>query len=115
MTGFESAQGKQMFSKQQLVATSVNDAAGNEVAAISVYPNPAKNSNVTLVYTLNSNNQKAEAVIYDMQGRTIHIAALQTTTGLHQYALPTSAFAPGIYIISVKTDAGEAVQKLIVQ
>lgn len=113
-TGFSSSDGKMSFSKEKIWSVSVNDAAGKVKASVAAYPNPSNGQPVTVVYNFETNYNTAHVSVMDMTGKMVHVNSLETTAGLHQHTLPVSAFAPGVYIISVETDTDRVQQKLIV-
>lgn len=113
-TGFDHNTGTFIFYRQKLQSAGINDVEGNKVASMSVYPNPAKGQNVTVVYKLESNNETTAINVVDMTGRTVATDILQSGKGLHQYVINTSALKAGMYIVSVKTDNGTAQQRLII-
>lgn len=81
------------------------DVFQNEIFSIS--PNPATNS-VTL--TLNENMLGSTATITDITGRKMAAAQLQTLN----YELETSAFANGVYFITLESEKGRATKKLVI-
>lgn len=111
-TGFETADGKFVFTKQKLAAASVKNVEGN-TTAMALYPNPANGSNVQVVYNLQVNSKTAMLQVTDLTGRTVHTQSLDNTAGTHTTTLPNS-FGSGLYIVSVTTDAGRVQQKLVV-
>lgn len=113
-TGFASADGKFVFSKQKLATTSVGTVPGTADASFAVYPNPAAGSDVTLVYDFEQ-PVPARLTVTDMAGRTVHTAPLQQQAGLHQYRLPAAGWPAGVYLVGIDTGKDRMVQKLIVR
>lgn len=112
-TGFESADGKYIFSKTQLKAASVQDVFGNNTT-VAISPNPAQGGNVNVVYDLNSNQDAVILNVTDMTGKTVFSTQLESNAGLHVYALPVYSLSSGMYIVSVNTRGGSVQQKLMV-
>ncbi len=112
-TGFASTDGKSVFSKQKLVSAGIGEANKLD-ASMSIYPNPAVSSNVTVVYNFETAMQHAELYVYSITGALVAREALDIEIGLHQHKLNNKLNA-GTYIITVKTDMGSMQQKLIVQ
>jgi hypothetical protein len=72
--------------------TGINE-VGTEVAAISVYPNPASNE-----INIGLDNKKADISLVDMQGRTVqHITAENQSTA----KLQVGSLANGLYLVHI--------------
>lgn len=113
-TGFASADGKFVFSKQKLATTSVGTVPGAADASFAVYPNPAAGNAVTVVYDFEQ-AVSARLTVTDMAGRVVHTAPLQQQAGLHQYQLPVTGWTTGVYLVGVDTGKDRMVQKLIIR
>lgn len=90
--------------------TSLNNVENQELKSISIYPNPTKN---IVHISFGDHTQVIQAVaITDALGRTIlHNSNLQNT---NVWDLNTSSFNDGVYFITVKTDVGITVRRLVV-
>ena len=73
----------------------------------TIYPNPVKGSNIQVV--LNKNTSSSTIEIYSVLGTKVYENNFnESTFQVHQ------TLASGIYIMKVKTEEGEAVQRFIV-
>ncbi len=107
--------GTMSFSKQELLSAGIENAMHENVASLTVSPNPSMGGNVSVVYSLKNKNNKAMLHVYDMTGRTVHTQNLNTEAGFYQYQLPAALLQSGAYIVLLQTDNGSAQQRLIVQ
>jgi len=77
-------------------------------SSIRLYPNPAYN-----FINITANNSIQSASITDMHGRMI--SQTQFTGSSNEQRVELAQLASGIYFVTVKSDVGEKVEKLIVQ
>lgn len=75
---------------------------------ISLYPNPASQ---LLTMEIPSNYRISSIEILDMQGRTIHVQAYNSSKG--NYQVPISEISNGIYFISICTDQGNITKRFV--
>ncbi len=117
-TGFDgSTSGSFILNKKLLYKapeSSVNDVKGG-IASLALYPNPVSNGRVNLVYSFNTQVDKATVTVTDMAGRTIRNESVNTTPGINQYMITTTGLQAGMYLVNLTTDKGTMQQKLIVQ
>lgn len=115
-TGFgDSADGNYIFSKEKLyTATSVHGLGAIKVTA-AVYPNPASGQDVTIAYSFASPVTNAQLNITGISGRTVCSTALNSSSGLHLYKLPSHSLSRGIYVVTLSSAGGSVTQKLIIQ
>lgn len=115
-TGFGgSANGNFIFRRTLIQTSNVQDVkAGN--ATFAVYPNPARNHNIHLIYDLGENGAKnAEVQIFDMAGRVVFRQNLPTTEGgLFDWQLPNIGLNVGMYFVRLQYDNKQTTQKLII-
>lgn len=79
----------------------------------SVYPMPF---NEHIVVQINSKNaEKAEAVLYDLNGQIVLRQDISLFAGLNKTILNTNTILPGAYILEVGKDANRTVQKVFKQ
>jgi len=104
-----------IFNKTKLTTSGIQDAAGQAVASVSLYPNPAAGQRVTLVYSFTPAVAAARVIISDMAGRTVRTEALPVAAGLQQHSLSTAGLQAGMYIVNIATDKGNTQQKLVIQ
>ncbi|MES2559502.1 MAG: T9SS type A sorting domain-containing protein [Bacteroidota bacterium] len=79
--------------------------------SFNIFPNPVKDGSVQLQF------EKPEVSViinvFDMQGKNVLTQSTNTATG--KMVLSTLQFLPGLYILSVQTEQGTAVKRLIIQ
>ena len=88
-----------------------NDCVGIEMLSSSdilLYPNPASQ---LLTLEIPSNYRIGSIEILDMQGRTIHVQAYNSSNG--KYQIPVSEISNGIYFISINTDQGNITKRFV--
>ncbi len=103
------------FTKEKLHTVSTENLAGQEKYSLSIYPNPAADGQLNLVYTSNTTSGKATAQISDLYGRTVLTQALTVESGLNQAVLNTSALAAGQYLVLLSIDGQLLHQLLVIQ
>lgn len=116
LTGFSSATGSTIFSKELIyTTTAINEITkGNTTLAIS--PNPARNGqNISAVYAFDKAVKSANLTVYDLMGRVVITTSLDANIGLHTYTFATDRLSPGTYIVSIAADTEQTQQKVIVQ
>jgi len=115
-TGFSgSGAGSYMFSKEKLhSATSVEAITGTKTT-VALYPNPASNQAVNVVYSISASVPSASIIVNDITGKTVFTADADNNAGFHQYQIPAQTLRSGIYIVTVKTANTLTQQKLVVQ
>ncbi|WP_405377687.1 T9SS type A sorting domain-containing protein [Nonlabens sp. Asnod3-A02] len=77
-------------------------------SSISVYPNPAKN-----FITATANNAIESISITDMNGRMI--TATQFTGASNEQRVEIGELSSGIYLVTIKSNAGQKIEKLLVE
>lgn len=103
------------FSKQELLSAGIENARHEQVASLTLSPNPSTGGNVNIVYSLKNANSTVVVNVYDMTGRTVYTQQLKSETGFYQHQLSAGLLQSGAYIVSLQTDNGSAQQRLIVQ
>jgi Secretion system C-terminal sorting domain len=114
-TGFGGVgNGNFIFNRKNLVGVSVKDVYAG-VASLSVYPNPSNGNNLTVVYDLGKNAQKADFQLVNSTGQTVFAQKLQNTEGVQQLALPQLTLSAGIYFAVLQWNGQSAIQKVIIR
>jgi hypothetical protein len=116
-TGFGgSANGNFVFEKEKLATSGIFNSNKKSVAVISVYPNPANNQDVTLLYSVKTPADNAFVSVYDITGRMISRENVNAnSTSLSQHTLNTTNLQAGMYIVSFEINGQSAQQKLIIE
>jgi hypothetical protein len=92
-------------------STGINVVSDNEVE-FSAYPNPFANG-INVDFTLQSASE-ATIAISDMLGRNVKtVAATLYHAGSNSVNIHTENFAPGLYTITIRTDAGTRTMKVL--
>ena len=95
------------FSETVLTATDAIES--NDL--IAVYPNPAKDF-VNVGFAANLGAARAEISISEPTGKNIYKSSV---TDVNKVQIPTSNFAPGVYLLTVKQSGKTTTSKLIIQ
>jgi hypothetical protein len=86
----------------------------NEIEQVIFYPNPCRQFSFVSFY-LNATFTNISLKAFNVQGRTVFEDTFQAGDGQEKYQLPTTAMAPGMYIVEiVGADKKRYVGKLIV-
>ena len=109
-----SSTGNIIFTKELLKATSVQDVK-NGTAALAVYPNPASDGNITLVYDLGKNAQSVDIQLINIAGQSVYAQKQAYTEGLQQLTLPILNLKAGIYFAQIRWNGRVMTQKVIVK
>ncbi|MDR3679297.1 MAG: T9SS type A sorting domain-containing protein [Flavipsychrobacter sp.] len=113
-TGFDgSSTGNFIFSKQKLATSSIPSVNGAPAASLALYPNPSNGQAIHVAYSFDANVPSAMVSVYDVTGKLVAQDNLDTTSGLHQYQLPT--LHTSMYIVEIEAPGTHLQQKLIVQ
>ncbi|MDP2424703.1 MAG: C10 family peptidase [Bacteroidales bacterium] len=79
----------------------------------AIYPNPS--SNIVNIAFAVKENQNVTISLATMDGKTVYLEKLNNFMGKYQRVINTSAFAPGVYILSLISDKATTNQKLIIE
>ena len=86
----------------------------NEVQQVLFYPNPCRQFSFVSFY-LNVSYTNICLKVFSTNGRTVYEDNFQAVDGQEKYQLPTTAMAPGMYIVEiVDSNKNRYVGKLIV-
>jgi extracellular elastinolytic metalloproteinase len=80
---------------------------------LELYPNPA-NSELTVKLPVSSKTPVQVSVV-DMLGKTVQTSATPSNELQRGLRLNTSALAPGLYIVQLRSDAGSFTKKVLIQ
>ena len=98
-----------VFQPQQVTVT----ASATLAQQIALYPNPAKTS-ATVVLPASLGRQPVAATLFDALGRAVRTLVLPAQgTAPHQLSL--TDLAAGVYTLHLRTSAGVAVKRLVVE
>ncbi len=92
--------------------TSLKD-ADLSAGALRLAPNPATDQ-VSLTFDLTT-HQFARIMVFDLQGRLLHVSQTQLPEGLSQYVLQVADLPNGIYTVRVEGEALMLTRKMVVQ
>lgn len=110
-----SANGKTVFNTE-LVTEVKNTTSIHGVEAkptLSVYPNPAQEA-ITIT-TANIDAKPIAVKIHDISGKLVYSTPINSNTNWGVYTLDVSAFAKGVYVVSLVTDKEALFQRVVKQ
>lgn len=112
-----SANGDYVFSKQKLTTSPPVgiDEKGVILARVTVFPNPATNENVNLLFSSNTNLSDVNVVISDLTGKQVANQLIEVESGLNTYALETKELTSGLYFVTIQNGSNSVTQKLIIK
>ena len=92
------------------------EALKNGVADLKVFPNPSnQGDNVVVNFELND-NASVNVEVMDINGRVVAVQSNDMMNrGINEVQISTSTFAPGIYMVNVKSSVGAKTAKFIVR
>jgi hypothetical protein len=109
-----STTGNFIFERKSVVVSSVKDVY-NGTASLAIYPNPSNGDNLTLVYDLGQNAQKADFQLVSLTGQSLYNQKLQNTEGVQQVVLPQLNLASGIYFAMMNWNGKSVIQKVVIK
>jgi hypothetical protein len=110
-TGFASATGDYIFTKEKLQKLSV--ASFNTDNRVYVYPNPAASGNtVSIITDFKGDLGTSKLSIMDINGKVVFENNHPALDGFGAYQIPFN-FDKGVYFISIQTAQGTMTQKLL--
>ena len=109
-----SSTGNIIFTREAVKTTSVQDVK-NGTAVLAVYPNPASDGNITLVYDLGKDAQSVDIQLFNIAGQSVYAQKRTYTEGLEQLTLPTLNLNAGIYFAQIRWNGQVMTQKVIVK
>jgi hypothetical protein len=109
-----STTGNFIFERKSVVVSSIKDVY-NGAASLAVYPNPSNGSNLTIVYDLGKNAQKADFQLFTLTGQAVYTQKLQNTEGVQQLTLPQLNLASGVYFAVMQWNGQSATQKVVIR
>lgn len=92
--------------------TGINDIESD--AKFALYPNPAT-TNLMLLVDANTNLANVNVNITNVQGQTVMTQSFNSISASEQVELDVKSLAPGIYNLSVQSDAYKAVRSFVKQ
>ena len=92
------------------------EALKNGVADLKVFPNPSnQGDNVVVNFELND-NASVNVEVMDINGRVVAVQSNEMMNrGINEVQISTSTFAPGVYMVNVKSTVGAKTAKFIVR
>lgn len=109
-----SGTGNMIFTRENIVTSSLQDVI-NGTASLAVYPNPATDGNITIVYDLGKNVQRADFHLFNLTGQNVFSQKITAQEGLHQFVMPELGLTPGVYFAQIRFNDKAVTQKVIVK
>ncbi|MEO0044249.1 MAG: hypothetical protein RL329_3697 [Bacteroidota bacterium] len=114
-TGFGgSANGNMVFTRKYLLGTSVQDVK-NGTQALAVYPNPAADGDVQIVYDLGNYVGNAQLQLMDITGRSIWSEKIVGNETLNVAQIPQLNLSAGIYLVQLTYNGKQMTQKIVIR
>ncbi len=96
-----------------VVLDNCREAGIDATQQFEVYPNPA-NDLVNISYQ-SDDKELIKVSLIDYSGKLIYIQKIQVGSGMNNYSLDVSKFAPGVYMLNIQSKNGNVQRKLIKQ
>ncbi len=104
-----------MYFKYKDITSLLASSEANAKIAFGVYPNPAPNKQVTLLYDAKNGSKNANVSIFDMSGKKIYETEISNQQGFFKKELNLQNLQRGNYIIMLKAGDHVESKKLILQ
>ena len=105
--------GNFVFNKTALTTNVVD--VQNGTASFAVYPNPALDGQIHILYDAGHNAKSLSLQLFDISGRVMYNQSLDKTEGLHPFDLPQLNLSAGIYFVRLQLDNQLMTEKLIIR
>lgn len=93
--------------------TGIKNQTSNAAFDLLLYPNPANNELYLKVFT--KVNESGILQLYDLSGRQLANQSIELNAGENVFHENTSGLKAGIYFVSLKTETGILVKKLLIE
>lgn len=108
--------GNYVFSKENMITTSVATLASTQAASMALYPNPAISNKCTVIYSFAGDIANAILTVTDLTGKQVYSCKIDATKGLKQYSLNLNNLSSGTYVVTIATSNNQKMQqKLVIQ
>lgn len=105
-----------MYFKYKNMSSSLATSDINAKVSFGMYPNPAPNKQVTLLYDVKEGNTNTGVVsIFDGNGRKVYTTEILKTQGFFKKELNLSNLSSGVYIVSLEVGSHKETKKLILK
>lgn len=106
--------GNIIFKREAVSSVSVKDVI-NGTATMAVYPNPATDGNINVVFDLDKYTQNVDFQLFSITGQSVYSQKLPNTEGLQQMVIPTLGLQSGVYFARLQFDGKAMTQKIVVR
>lgn len=105
-----------MYFKYKDISNLLSSNEVNAKVSFGMYPNPAPNKQVTLLYDMKSGAEsKGNIHIFDLSGKLVHQSEIAKTQGFFKKDLDLSRLQSGIYLVKLTVGAYTETKKLILK
>lgn len=105
-----------MYFKYKNISSTLATNEVNSKVSFGIYPNPAPNKQVTLLYDVKDSNVNSGTItILDFNGRKLHETDISKNQGFFKKELNLSHLASGTYLVSLQIDNYKETKKLILK
>jgi hypothetical protein len=112
-----SANGNMIFTREDIkaITSSSIENPREGVATFGIYPNPATDGGITLVYELGKTNaQDVDIQLINFSGQSVFNKKMPYSEGLQQYILPTLNLNTGLYFARIQWGSKMLTQKVLI-
>ncbi len=104
-----------MYFKYKAIGENASTINFENKSSFSIYPNPAVDKQVTLIYDITENASNGEVAVYNISGQKVYSSQIANNSGFYQQNLNLSDLSSGVYIVKVQIGNYSANQKLIIK
>ncbi len=105
-----------MYFKYKDVSSLMATSETNGKVSFGMYPNPAPNKQVTLLYDVKQDANAAGIItIFDASGKLVHQTEISKTQGFFKKDLDLSRLQSGVYMVRLQVGSYQESKKLILQ
>ena len=109
-----SSTGNIIFKREAVSSVSVKDVI-NGTATMAVYPNPATDGNINVVFDLDKYTQNVDFQLFSITGQSVYSQKLPNTEGLQQMVIPSLGLPSGVYFARLQFNGKAMTQKIVVR
>ena len=105
-----------MYFKYKDISNLLATSEANSKVSFGLYPNPAPNRQVTLLYDVkNGVEKKGNISIYDFSGKLVQQTEIAKTQGFFKKDLDLSRVQSGVYLVKLTVGSYTETKKLVLK
>lgn len=87
----------------------------SDMLKVDIVGNPVHKANQDILFNINSTmNFEASFKVFDVQGKMIHLESKKIENGTYLHRIPTSNMSTGLHILSIESEYGRVIEKIMI-